>query len=519
MATRVAEAGATVAIYARISEDRADGAGVDRQLADCRVLVKRNGWGKAQEYTDNNISAFSGKVRPAYAQMLEAIKAGIIGRIVVYNIDRLYRQPRELEVLIELADKGQLSVVTCQGDMNLSTDDGITMARVLVAMANKASRDTSRRVKRMKQDARAKGLPNGGPRAFGWKATPVLDASGKPALNKKGLPRMNLRENEPEPKEAVLLSQAVNDLLAGVSLNEIARRWNTADVKQPQTGRAAWTADGIRQLVANPRHAGLVGHRVHEKDERGLDQFSRPVVLGKAAWPAIIDHDRWERLQAVLMQRGAAGRVPRRRSLLTGLVHCGRCGRTMVRGGGRAGGTSIRKVWRCPTTTYGNRTQLIKKGCGRVSIDAEGLEQLLTLATLELADTSRFAKIVAQQSHQSHDAGKLVGQLEALGQRLDAAAISYAKGKLGVAAFEKVQALIQQEQRDVQKRLGQFSTSGVLAPFAGRPGFLRKRWDVMTEDQRRTIIGLALGKVTVASAIKHGRPSFDPARVSIQRAA
>jgi hypothetical protein len=41
----------------------------------------------------------------------------------------------------------------------------------------------------------------------------------------------------------------------------------------------------------------------------------------------------------------------------------------------------------------------------------------------------------------------------------------------------------------------------------------------MTEDQRRTIIGLALGKVTVAPAIKHGRPSFDPARVSIQRAA
>src|ERR1700674_1749293 len=79
MATKVAGPGATVAIYARISEDRADGAGVDRQLADCRALVKRNGWGKAQEYTDNNISAFSGKVRPAYAQMLEAIRAGIIG--------------------------------------------------------------------------------------------------------------------------------------------------------------------------------------------------------------------------------------------------------------------------------------------------------------------------------------------------------------------------------------------------------------------------------------------------------
>jgi site-specific DNA recombinase len=488
------------AIYARISLDRADGVGVERQLADCRALVKRNGYGHAQEFVDNNVSAFSGKLRPKYQEMLEEIRNGTINRIVVYNIDRLYRQPKELEVLIDLADKGQLFVVTCQGDLSLSTDDGITMARVLVAMANKSSRDTSRRVKRAKQQARENGKPMGGPRAFGWKAG----------------------NREPEPKEAALLSQAVDDMLAGVSLNEVARRWNALDVKQPQTGRAAWTADGIRQLVRNPRHAGLVGHRVHAKDDRGIDQFSHPVVVGQAEWPAIIDHDRWERLQAVLTQRGAAGSVPRRRSLLTGLLTCGICGTVMARGGTRAGGTEVRKVWRCPATARGNRKQIIKKGCGRISIDAEGLEQLLTEATLKLADTSRFAAFVAQQSHQSHDASKLVGQLDALGQRLDVAATSYAKGKLGVAAFEKAQSLILQEQRDVQKRLGQISTFGVLAPLNGvalRPGWLRAHWTTMTQDQQRTIIGLALGTITVAPAIKHGRPHFDAARVSIQRAA
>src|SRR5438046_4095389 len=42
----------TTAIYARISEDRADGAGVDRQLKDCRALVQRHRWGKAREFTD-----------------------------------------------------------------------------------------------------------------------------------------------------------------------------------------------------------------------------------------------------------------------------------------------------------------------------------------------------------------------------------------------------------------------------------------------------------------------------------
>ena len=36
---------AAVAVYARISDDRQDGAGVERQLQDCRALVQRRGWG------------------------------------------------------------------------------------------------------------------------------------------------------------------------------------------------------------------------------------------------------------------------------------------------------------------------------------------------------------------------------------------------------------------------------------------------------------------------------------------
>ena len=54
------------AIYTRISEDaQHNGLGVARQEADCRRLAERLGWKVANLYTDNDISAFSGKVRPA----------------------------------------------------------------------------------------------------------------------------------------------------------------------------------------------------------------------------------------------------------------------------------------------------------------------------------------------------------------------------------------------------------------------------------------------------------------------
>src|SRR5437762_8824023 len=113
----------TTAIYSRISEARQDGAGVDRQLKDCRTLVKAHGWGPAREFINNNVSAFQKKPRPQYSAMLEAVKAGEVNRIVVYNLDRLYRRPRELEEIIELGERGRVEVTTCNGgDLGLGDE-------------------------------------------------------------------------------------------------------------------------------------------------------------------------------------------------------------------------------------------------------------------------------------------------------------------------------------------------------------------------------------------------------------
>src|SRR5437870_1271262 len=72
----MAEPGA-VAIYARISQDRdGDGLGVLRQLQDSREEAMRRGWTVAEEYVDNDISAYSGKERPGYEQMLKDLRSG-----------------------------------------------------------------------------------------------------------------------------------------------------------------------------------------------------------------------------------------------------------------------------------------------------------------------------------------------------------------------------------------------------------------------------------------------------------
>jgi site-specific DNA recombinase len=485
------------AIYARISDDRHDGAGVDRQQEDCRALVKREGWEPAVDFVDNSISAFSGKLRPRYRDLLAAVNAGEINRIVVWHLDRLYRLPRELEDIVDLADAGRVQVVTVRnGDLNLGTDAGITQARVAVAFANQESRDKSKRIKRAKQQARERGETSGGQRPFGWKATWTLDAGGKK--------RRLLSE---DPKEAALIRAAIDQLLAGASLNEIARRWNETGVPQTQTGRSNWTAQLVRQVVSNPRLAGLVGHRVEKPAGDGVGSRYLPSeVVGEASEPGLVDRSRWEKLQALLALRGANGHTPRRRSLLTGLVTCSTCGATMVRSGSRDREGYSRKVWRC-----------MGKGGGHGSIGSDELEALLTEATLQRADTASLATIVREKGRQGRQAAQLVAQLEELERSMDAAAASFAAGRLPIRAFEHATAEIQHKQGALQARLGSLTATATLEPYAGRPGVLRAAWPSLSIDQQRAIIAAALGRVTVSPTLTPGRPTFDKARVRIRQ--
>ena len=81
------------AVYARISSDQEGTAlGVKRQLADCRKLAGELGWPVAEEYVDNDLSAFSGKRRPGYERMLADVAEGSRDAVIVYHLDRLTRR-------------------------------------------------------------------------------------------------------------------------------------------------------------------------------------------------------------------------------------------------------------------------------------------------------------------------------------------------------------------------------------------------------------------------------------------
>lgn len=85
-------------------------------------------------------------IRPKFREVLDALMSGRADGVLALDLDRAVRDPRDLEDLIDIAEHFGVPVETESGSLKLSNDAEITMARVMVAVANKESRDKARRV-------------------------------------------------------------------------------------------------------------------------------------------------------------------------------------------------------------------------------------------------------------------------------------------------------------------------------------------------------------------------------------
>jgi site-specific DNA recombinase len=128
MMREVADAPLRAAIYLRISQDRElDGLAIERQREDCENVVAQHKWTVAPEhvYTDQSISATDASVnRPAYDRLVRDFDAREWDALVCWDLDRLTRQPRQLEDWIDRAESRGLRIVTANGEADLGTDSG-----------------------------------------------------------------------------------------------------------------------------------------------------------------------------------------------------------------------------------------------------------------------------------------------------------------------------------------------------------------------------------------------------------
>src|SRR6202011_5677206 len=82
--------------------------------------------------------------------------------VMIWRLDRLHRQPRELEEFIVLCDQQRVSLATVTGDVDLSTSQGRLLARTWGAFAAHESEIKSERIRRVMLERARSGQPHQG---------------------------------------------------------------------------------------------------------------------------------------------------------------------------------------------------------------------------------------------------------------------------------------------------------------------------------------------------------------------
>lgn len=480
-----------VAIYARLSVDR-DGkkVGIDTQLQDSRRLVKERGWVVADEYVDRNLTAADKLVaRPEYDRLVRDYHAGRFSGLVCWDLDRLTRQPRQLEDWIDAAESARsLSVVTANGEADLTTDGGRLYARLKVAVAKGETERASARQKRSKQARRETGKWHGGIPPYGYSARngELLPASAEVSRIKEAAKRL-LDDREP--------------------MHSIVTDWNNKGVRT-RSGKH-WRQANLRSILLNRSMLG-------------------ETKAGVVGWDPIIDARTFDRLTALLSDPSrkvvhSPGVKGGKHSMGGGLSVCAKCGKPLVTNTktnangptlgclARVHGPDARNHPRVKreVTRKGEKV-VVEQDTGRVTIGHDRLERyVFDVVTKALSQSDRWQTRMGE-SDPADDAkiDALEAERAALRDEKDRVKRAFIAGIIetereALAEFERIDAALDAIEGQINGLLGRPVIANALADGVD--------WQTWTPGRRRAFLKLLLDAVIVDSwpeGMPRTRPRF-----------
>jgi len=336
------------------------------------------------------------------------------------------------------------------------------VVRMLAAVAANESANKSRRVLRKMDQLAEQGMPHGGHRIFGYDQD-----------------KITVREDE-----AAVIATLVSRFLAGESLRSLAAWLDRQEVKT--VSGFPWRTTTLRHMLRSGRIAGLREHRGQ--------------VVGPAVWAPIITKGERSRVIARMDAKAVSGRRTPRRYLLSGLLRCGRCGNRLYSSA------------RVNTRRYVCSSGPDHGGCGRMTVVADPVEQLIADAVLIRLSSPDLAHALAGRASADEQSAALAEQIAADRDQLEELATMYGTKDITAKEWMSARSPIEQRLRDSERRLSRATSTSALDGLIGLGGALGAQWADLNLDRQHAVITTLLDHAVITPGTPGAR-SLDPARV------
>ena len=342
-----------VAAYCRVSSGKdAMLHSLSTQVSRYSEFIQRHpGWAYAVVYADEALTGTKDD-RPEFQRLLADCRAGKIDRVLTKSVSRFARNTVTLlETVRELKELG-VAVYFEEQNIDSLSGDGELMLTILASFAQEESKSVSDNCKwRIRKDF-SEGKPMNLPLLYGYR-------------REKG--RIVIDEREAEIVRFIFRS-----CLNGMGKGRITEELREQGVPCRLGGE--WQTETVGGILKNEKYTGdaLLQKTYienHLTKRKCLNRGEFPQYYAENTHPAIIDHEMYEKVQALIAERREKTNVQKdvtARYPFTGLIVCGCCGAHYHR---RTNPTRI--TWQC--VTYLRRG---KKHCAAKQIPEETLRSL-----------------------------------------------------------------------------------------------------------------------------------------------
>ncbi len=475
-----------VDIYARVSRLKRDEKrepSTEGQVAVCRVRLADVSLPEGKVLVDLDRSAWNPNVRrEAWDELMDRLESGISGGAIMFDLERLTRQPKDGERIIDLADRGLL-ILDSESEYDLTTPNGKKAFRDAINAAAYYSDRLSTRVQRGLRLKAMAGAPNGSGRRFGFEED-----------------RVTIRQDE-----ADIIREMTSRVLAGEPLLQLVAVLNTRGVRSVLGN--SWDTTSLKNMLIRPINCGRVTFKTNP-------QTGEKAVVGRLPGEPIVSEEDFERVCAIFAAR-RRGRPTRYLSAAVAVCGAPGCGFPLY---GRARKElkpytdgSVRRHYWCVKSVG---------GCGKTSIDQRALDKAASALVVEiLSDPRNTAAIETAAAAIASEAARLdleIAEAEAVAEAL---ADRLGRGEIALTRYDVAV-------RPLDMRIAKLKDERAALPAAGSAPVSRQpveasreqwqlRWDNADDKERRELLKMALrGRHLVIAPVEHGAGGVNQAEIT-----
>lgn len=390
-----------IAIYTRKSNDEnlmGEVTSMDAQRGACRAYIsiqKERGWQESSEIFDDPNESGKDLKRPAVRRLIKAVEEGRIQGVIVYKLDRLTRNKRDFDNLLDLFEKHNVALISATESIDTKSPQGRLMVAILMQFAQY---DREMDVERSKDFhfARAKkGLWCGGLPPLGYELKDKLLV----AIEEEVKLVRRIFELYLEHKSAFLVADEINRL----GFQRKAYRTQTGRM----FGGKLFDSDAVIRILQRKVYIGMITNERSGQDFPGLHQAIVSTEIFEAAQELLKSHARRE---------GPVVQGPNKHGfLLKGLIRCGQC-RGAVVSEVQARQSKVYRYYKCIAKVNG-----LPVKCPFISVGAGKIEEyVIEKLAIVGHDRPLLERVVRKVKELSHDwLGPLENEKRNLAQRLE----------------------------------------------------------------------------------------------------